>query len=172
MRYRRLRTRSCTIANPARHFQVYSQFANYLILPSGLRDLKERALETYSRLPAIIHYSPIDITGANTDGQMPYPRLVLRLEHLQNILFIERLLLRHGKQDRSDIIATSFELVSNTLVFWTHRERLSQMRDDRDWVVSLRSVSASPRHPCLVSDSYRGHVICRPCRRHPLPRTP
>lgn len=81
---------------------------------------------------------------------MPHPRLILRLEHLQNILLIERLLLRHGKQDRSDILATSFELVSNTLVFWTHREKIPLLRDDHDWVVSFAQRSVAVCSPSAL----------------------
>lgn len=68
---------------------------------------------------------------------MLYPRLLIHMEHLQNILFIERLLLRHGKEGRADILTVSFELVSAMLPLWTHRERFADIRDDNDWLVSL-----------------------------------
>ena len=99
-------------------------------------DLRETALETFSRLPTALHYRPGDLNDPNTDMRMLRPRLVVRLEHLQNILFIERLLLRHGNEDRAGILATSFELVSLTLSIWTHRERLTTVTD-REWLVSL-----------------------------------
>ena len=102
-------------------------------------NLKQRAQQIYSRLPSVIQYRPNDINDPNADSQSINLRIILRLEHLQNILCIGRLLIRLGEEDRSDILAASFELVSNTLFYWTQREKLSHMRDDYGWLVSFPS---------------------------------
>lgn len=95
------------------------------------------AVETFARLPNVLHYRPGDLNDPRIEDHTFFPRLVIQLEHLQNIFFIERLLLRHGKEDRADILATSFELVSVTLSVWTHRERLMEVQEDSEWLVSL-----------------------------------
>lgn len=84
-----------------------------------------------------------------------YSRLLVQLEHLQNILFIERLSLRHGKVDRADIIAVSFDMVSYTLPFWTNHDRLAPMRDDCEWLVSM---SPSPCATLANSKKVMAHA--------------
>ena len=71
-----------------------------------------------------------------------YSKLIIQLEHLQNIFFLERLALRHGKVDRSDMIAVSYEMLSDTLPLWTHHDRLAPMRDDCEWLVRSQPISS------------------------------
>lgn len=96
-------------------------------------------MRTFAQIPSILHYQPSDLSDPRIDPIVLYSKLLVQLEHLQNILFIERLALRHGKVDRADIIAVSFEMVSDTLPLWTHQDRLAPMRDDCEWLVSLAS---------------------------------
>ncbi|SPO03709.1 uncharacterized protein DNG_06392 [Cephalotrichum gorgonifer] len=103
---------------------------------------KTRATRTFESLPSILHYKPADLHDLSIDPCTLYARLIVYLEHLQTNLFIERLLLRHGKEDRSDLIAISFEMLSNTLPFWTHIDRLSPMRDDCEWLVMAYAAPA------------------------------
>ena len=100
-------------------------------------ELKAREIQTFTQIPSLLYYQPKDLRDPNVDPVTLYSKLLVQLEHLQNILFIERLSLRHGKINRADIIAVSFEMVSITLPLWTHQDRLSPMRDDCEWLVSL-----------------------------------
>ena len=107
-------------------------------------ELKAREMQAFAEIPHILHYQPSDLRDASVDTIVLYSKLLVSLEHLQNILFIERLALRHGKVDRADIIAVSFEMVSETLPFWTHQDRLAPMRDDCEWLVSFDLVPQLP----------------------------
>ncbi|KAK5996606.1 hypothetical protein PT974_01943 [Cladobotryum mycophilum] len=60
---------------------------------------------------------------------------VVQLEHLQNIFVVERLLLKRGGLEHDALLATSYELVSLTLLFWTHKDRLAAVRKDFEWLV-------------------------------------
>lgn len=127
------------------------------------RELKERALRTFAQIPSVLHYSPSDLHDTDVHPSVLYPKLLVQLEHLQSILFIERLSLRHGKVDRADIIAVSFDMVSYTLPLWTNHDRLAHVRDDCEWLVSPLSVH---RRRMLTA---QGNGPRRPSRRHPLP---
>lgn len=50
---------------------------------------------------------------------------------------IERLLLRNGASNEGDLLVTSFDLVTSTLVFWTHKDKFAPMRRNFDWLVSI-----------------------------------
>ncbi|KAI0179811.1 hypothetical protein GGR52DRAFT_214280 [Hypoxylon sp. FL1284] len=51
-------------------------------------------------------------------------RLMIQLEHLQNLFFIERLLLRYGHSDNGDLLET-----------WTDIDRLGDFSNDCEWLV-------------------------------------
>lgn len=55
---------------------------------------------------------------------------------MQNLFFVERLLLRLGHIDENRLLPISFEMVTLTLLFWTHQDRFSGMRRDFEWLVS------------------------------------
>lgn len=139
-----------------------------LCLPAKLSGLKQRALDTFSALPSVLHYRPGDVDDLDLDTQILYPRIAIRLGHLQNVLFIERLLLRQGKEDRADLLSASFEMVSLTLTFWTHMERRTASQDDNEWLVNLDQAHL----PSLASNQTKGYGIRRPLRRYSLPRAP
>ena len=73
----------------------------------------------------------------NCDVGEVYVRILVRLEHLQNLFFAERLSLRLGHVDENRLLVISFEMVSLTLLFWTHQDRFSGVRRDFEWLVSL-----------------------------------
>lgn len=100
----------------------------------------------FEQIPSVLHFEPGDLRDPSVDPIVLYSKLLVQLEHLQNVLFIERLALRHGKVDRADIIAVSFDMVSYTLPFWTHQDRFAPMRDDCEWLVSSGTPYRSSLH--------------------------
>ncbi|KAK8006523.1 hypothetical protein PG991_012820 [Apiospora marii] len=70
------------------------------------------------------------------DSATRYSKLLVRLEHLQNLFFIQRLYAKHGQSDRSELLAVSFEMVSLTIYFWTHRDWFKGILGDYEWLVS------------------------------------
>ncbi|KAI0162208.1 hypothetical protein GGR57DRAFT_314712 [Xylariaceae sp. FL1272] len=97
--------------------------------------LKKRELDTVSTFPPSLHHKIEDLVNSGNDIIVLYSRLVIRLEHLQNLFFVERLLLRHGQIDEGSLLALSFEMVTCTLYFWTHLDRLLAVRRDCEWLV-------------------------------------
>jgi hypothetical protein len=84
-------------------------------------------------------YNPDDLDDPEADTKLIYIRMLVELDHLQNIFFAERLLLRHGHLDDGDLLATSFDMVCLTLKLWIHKDRFSDvsMRRNYEWVVCL-----------------------------------
>lgn len=89
--------------------------------------------------PPALHYDSRHLDDNEIDVGVLFARLLLRLEHLQNLFFVERLLLRLGKRDEGDLLVVSFEMVSLTLIFWTHKDTFATIRRDLEWLVSLLS---------------------------------
>lgn len=102
------------------------------------RDIKARQVAMMREFPRCLQYDPDDYTTWHTEIEAIYIRLSIRLEYLQNLFFIERLLLRTGQVDEGDLLVTSFALVSLTLKIWTYKDRFSRyaMRRNFEWLVS------------------------------------
>lgn len=71
--------------------------------------------------------------------------MLIRLEHFQNLFFVERLLLRRGHPDKWDLLLNSFEMVTMTLNFWMHKDRFVNVRTDFEWLVCISSFCLSCR---------------------------
>ncbi|GJC97234.1 fungal specific transcription factor domain-containing protein [Colletotrichum higginsianum] len=98
------------------------------------REIKERQLRTVAGLPKILVFQEEDVQDRKLDVPLLYVRLIVHLEHLQNMFFIERLLAKRGHDDGA-LLSVSFEMVSKTLMFWTNMDRLSCMNGDFEWLV-------------------------------------
>jgi hypothetical protein len=105
------------------------------LIYESTRDIKARGKAIFSQLPQGLIYFPENLSDAGTDIETLYARLLVQLEHLQNVFFAERLMLRYGQADEGDLLLTSFEMVSLTLIFWTHKDRLAGIRGDFEWLV-------------------------------------
>ncbi|WYZ39219.1 hypothetical protein EsH8_III_001133 [Colletotrichum jinshuiense] len=99
-----------------------------------LLDIKERQLKTVAGFPDIIVFKEEDVQVRKLEVSMLYVRLIVHLEHLQNMFFIERLLAKRGHDDGA-LLSISFEMVSKTLMFWTNMDRLSCVNGDFEWLV-------------------------------------
>ncbi|KAF4448506.1 hypothetical protein F53441_8092 [Fusarium austroafricanum] len=101
----------------------------------SLSEIKARAERTYERFPAKLIHQPEELDDPDCDTEKIYSRILVRLEHLQNLFFVERLLLRLGHTDGNRLLPISFEMVTLTLLFWTHQDRFSGMRRDFEWLL-------------------------------------
>ncbi|KZL87499.1 fungal specific transcription factor [Colletotrichum incanum] len=99
-----------------------------------LLEIKERQLKTVAGFPQILVFKEEDVQDRKLDVSLLYVRLIVLLEHLQNMFFIERLLAKRGHDDGA-LLSVSFEMVSKTLMFWTNMDRLSCMNGDFEWLV-------------------------------------
>ncbi|RYP10008.1 hypothetical protein DL764_000937 [Monosporascus ibericus] len=100
-----------------------------------LLEIKAREVKTLSEFPSCLIYRPGDLADPSLDVVVLHHRLIIELENLQNMFFIERLFIRHGREDTGNLLAVSFDMVSLTLPFWTHLDRLAGIRADLEWLV-------------------------------------
>jgi hypothetical protein len=68
-------------------------------------------------------------------GPALYARTVTRLEHLENLFLLERLLIKHGGGNMQELIDVSCDMLDLTLVWWKHSNRFAGMHSDLEWLV-------------------------------------
>jgi hypothetical protein len=60
---------------------------------------------------------------------------MIRLDHLLNLLLLERLLFKYGRE-RRELLLISFEMVTLTLHFWTHKHKWAGIQVEYQSLVS------------------------------------
>ncbi|KAI1439884.1 hypothetical protein F5Y02DRAFT_424790 [Annulohypoxylon stygium] len=105
-----------------------------------LLTLRARELQTVADFPACIHFNPLDIEDPNVSLDTMASRSFIQLEHLQNMFFIERLLLRNGHEDKGDLLRVSYDLVVLTLPWYL--DKFAAFRNDCEWLVMAYAVPA------------------------------
>ncbi|OTA55892.1 hypothetical protein K449DRAFT_387928 [Hypoxylon sp. EC38] len=107
-----------------------------------LLKLRARELRTIAEFPVCLHFDPTDLENPEVSITTLSSRLFVQLEHLQNMFFIERLLLRNGHEDKGDLLKVSYELVTLTLPYYLNLDRLAAFRNDCEWLVMAYAVPA------------------------------
>ncbi|KAL6796699.1 hypothetical protein J3E68DRAFT_312607 [Trichoderma sp. SZMC 28012] len=102
---------------------------------STLLDIKSRQISAMRQIPSSLIYKPREILDPRIPSYHILAQLLVQLDHLQNIFILERLLLRQNMLDEGDLLVTSFEMVSLTLTFWSHKDRLLEARNDFEWLL-------------------------------------
>ncbi|KAI8953894.1 hypothetical protein F4801DRAFT_64956 [Xylaria longipes] len=75
-----------------------------------LLELKARESRTIEEFPAFMNYNESDLDDRGQEVCTLYWRLLMRLEHLLNVFFIERLLLKRG-HTQSELLSVSFDMI-------------------------------------------------------------
>lgn len=88
-----------------------------------------------AHFPSHVAFSFNDTKDPFVEAPVLYSKLLIRLEHLGNLFFIERLMTKYHPEHSTDLLDISFEMVSLTLVFWTHKDRLAGLQGDFEWIV-------------------------------------
>ncbi|KAI0886619.1 uncharacterized protein GGS22DRAFT_178756 [Annulohypoxylon maeteangense] len=96
-----------------------------------LLTLRARELQAVADFPTCIQYNPRDVEDPDISIETLTSRSFVQLEHLQNMFFIERLLLRNGHEDKGDLLRVSYDLVVLTLPW-----------NDCEWIVMAYAVPA------------------------------
>lgn len=125
----------------------------------ALLALKDHEYEAFAGIPEVLKYSPDVVRDPSISAPDIYIRILVRLEHLQNLFFITRLLVQWGHDSNAELLNVSFEMVSVTLVFWTHMDRLAGLHGDFEWLVMA---FAAPS----------GGVLCNELLKPSLQHTP
>lgn len=55
-------------------------------------DIKNRALDAVVEIPPTLRYCPEDIERPGLNAEILYNRILIRVEYLQSLFFVERLL--------------------------------------------------------------------------------
>lgn len=88
-----------------------------------------------AELPSSLHYNVSRVHDMSTEVPHLYAQIMVKLDHLQNIFFIERLLQKAGEMNQADLLTVSVDMVSTTLVLWTNKDRLLGVHGDFEWLV-------------------------------------
>ncbi|KAI1367715.1 hypothetical protein F5Y08DRAFT_51237 [Xylaria arbuscula] len=126
----RARAKLAILREELMHFALHTK---QQVTVDELMDVKARELRTIEEFPAFMKYHDSDLTD-KCDVNILYWKLLMRLEHLLNMFFIERLLIKIG-HPQSEILSISFDMITYTLPFWTHQDTLLPLRNDCEWLV-------------------------------------
>lgn len=108
-----------------------------------------------AEFPAFLTFKPEDIEDRKLSGPTLYAKLLIELEYLQNIFLIERLLCRVDSTSlSSELLQVSVKMVSTTLFFWTHKDKVIGLYD-LEWIVMGY---AAPAAGVLCLDLLRPHT--------------
>ncbi|KAF0320677.1 hypothetical protein GQ607_012074 [Colletotrichum asianum] len=100
-----------------------------------LMGIKERQLQAYAQLPSAMRLNTAEVKKSTLNDGTLYTLLVVHLEHLQNLFFVEQLLFRGGHTNNDDLLRVSFEMVSTAVMFWTNMDRFTPLHWDFMWLV-------------------------------------
>ncbi|RFU75882.1 n-terminal binuclear zn cluster-containing [Trichoderma arundinaceum] len=105
-------------------------------------DLRKREMEAMSHFPTGLQFKNEDFSNPMVDASALYMRLLVRLEHLSNLFFIERLSYKGNALYSPEMLEISLEMISLTLAFWTQQNRLEGLQGDYEWLVMLHAAPA------------------------------
>lgn len=66
-----------------------------------------------------------------------FTRLLIKLEYLQCLFFLDRILLKRDHREVEDLLGVSFEMVTLTVSLWTRMDRFSFKTKDFEWIVRI-----------------------------------
>lgn len=111
-------------------------------------------MQIVAGFPSCIVYQSNDLNNPDLSGKDLYARLLIWLEHLQNLFFIERLLSKEdGEAPGSRLFEISLEMVTLAHLFWTHQNRLKTVEDCVEWTTAS---FAAPAGGILCMELLRG----------------
>ena len=104
----------------------------------ALLDLKQRQQQVWASFPSVLYHKTEHLSDNRYDTRQIFARIIVQLDHLQNVFLIERLLVRrhgHAFSDDGSLLVTSYQLVCLTLTFWLRMDRFAKFRKDFQWLV-------------------------------------
>ncbi len=109
------------------------------------RDLKDREYTLVAEFPSSLKYDPQDLETPHAAAQPLYIKIITHLEHLQNLFFVDRLLIRCGYAIRDNLLETSLTLASLALHLWIHKDQFADaiMQRSFEWIVSSATLEAA-----------------------------
>ena len=110
------------------------------------RKIKQELISSYAQAPAMIVYHPEDVRDPAVPATTLYCRIICRLEYLQNLFLLDRLLIRRGHSHAQELIDIGREMLSLTLMLWKHKDHFAGVHSDFEWIVrfAVRCVNSMP----------------------------
>ncbi|OTA98882.1 hypothetical protein M426DRAFT_325631 [Hypoxylon sp. CI-4A] len=136
-----IRARSLIATIREELFQI-ALSAEHIASVETLLQIRTRELQMVSGFPECLKFNPDDLKNLEVPVMEFGSRLFINLEHLQNMFFIERLLLRCGHEDNGVLLEISYDLVTWTLPYYLHLDRLAPFSSDCEWLVMAYAVPA------------------------------
>ncbi|KAH8897588.1 hypothetical protein GQ53DRAFT_617320, partial [Thozetella sp. PMI_491] len=96
--------------------------------------LKSLHAEMMAGLPKRFHYTAGDILDLSLKPIDIHFRSNVKMYSLQTEFYLDRLLIRNGKTDDGNLLATSCELLSVINSIWTNRERFESSKENIGWM--------------------------------------
>ncbi|VUC28966.1 unnamed protein product [Clonostachys rosea] len=104
---------------------------------------REKQIAVFADFPPALHFYPSNVADPSVATAVLHSQLMIKLDHLQNLFFADRLLrLSPNSHDMGDIVLTSFDLLSIALLFWTHKDRFAATSQHFEWLVIAYAVPA------------------------------
>ncbi|KAM6481812.1 hypothetical protein HDV62DRAFT_363264 [Trichoderma sp. SZMC 28011] len=104
--------------------------------PLDLINLRSRQLHIFNSLPRSLRLADVDVKINFLEPHVLYTKLFIRLEHLQNLFLIEKILQKaQPGPNLDDLIQASLDIVSVTVTFWTRNDTLLGMQGDHEWFI-------------------------------------
>ncbi|KAM0457552.1 hypothetical protein ACHAO4_003353 [Trichoderma viride] len=100
-------------------------------------ELRKRELDTISQFPIGLRLRNEDFSDPEINGITLYSRLIVRLEHLSSLFFIEKLSYKGDRYYSAQTLEISLEMISLTVTFWTQQNRLDGLQGDYEWLVMV-----------------------------------
>lgn len=102
-----------------------------------------KQVDIYSQLPSWLQLSNGDEKSKSPDPRVLYTKLFIRLEHLQNLFLIERLLHHMQPEAAQNLTDVCLDIISVTVAFWTRNDCLVGMEGDYEWFITGYAVPAA-----------------------------
>lgn len=133
-----------------------------LNMKSKYSTLRSQQLHIFNSLPRSLRLADVDVKVNLVEPHVLYTKLFIRLEHLQNLFLIEKILQKAQPGPNLDgLIQASLDIVSVTVTFWTRNDTLLGMQGDHEWfiigyalpaaVVLCRCLLQTDSHGCFTS---------------------
>ncbi|QYS95345.1 Zn(2)-C6 fungal-type domain-containing protein [Trichoderma simmonsii] len=126
--------------------------------PRELITLRSQQVHIFNGLPSSLRLADVDLKIKFLEPHVLYTKLFIRLEHLQNLFLIEKLLQKtQPSQNFDGLVQTSLDIISVTVTFWTRNDTLLGMQGDHEWfIIGYALPAAVVLCRCLIETESHG----------------
>ena len=97
--------------------------------------MKQQSVDVFDRLPAALKWDPSDISNLKISRQILLSKLITRIGHLQDLIILNRLLVKHAAIEVRELLSIALEMLDTTLVLFKFQDRFNGFQGDFEWLV-------------------------------------